>query len=88
MKKSHKLACLLLLASFSTLFSVSAQDKITVTPIGRIHVDGAFYLPSKDGFSDGAALPEIRAGVRAQYQKWMARVEIGYSYGKIGMKDV
>lgn len=77
-----------MLASFSTLFSVSAQDKITVTPIGRIHVDGAFYLPSKDGFSDGAALPEIRAGVRAQYQKWMARVEIGYSYGKIGMKDV
>ena len=88
MKKMHKIVPLLFLSLISTVFTSSAQDKLTVTPIGRIHVDGALFFPSKNGFSDGAALPEIRAGVRALYGKWMARVEIGYSYGKIGMKDV
>ncbi len=62
--------------------------KLSVTPIGRIHVDGAIYIPDKDGFTDGAALSEIRAGVKATYGDWMARIEIGYSYSKIGMKDV
>lgn len=71
-----------------TVAPMTAEDKLTVSPIGRIHVDGALYLPDKNGFADGAALPEIRAGVRAQYAKWMARVEVGYSYGKLGMKDV
>lgn len=75
----------LLPANFNKLY---AQDKLTVTPIGRIHVDGALNFPSKDGFHDGASLPEIRAGVKAMYAKWMARIEVGYSYGKIGMKDV
>ncbi len=88
MKKMHRIVPLLFLSLISTVFTSSAQDKLTVTPIGRIHVDGALFFPSKNGFSDGAALPEIRAGVRAVYGKWMARVEIGYSYGKIGMKDV
>lgn len=79
-------------ALLSTLiFSVShapAQDRLQLTPIGRIHVDGALYAPDKNGFNDGASLPEIRAGVRANYKDWMARIEIGYSYGVIGMKDV
>lgn len=76
------------LLTITPLFSSNAQEKLSVTPIGRLHVDGALYFPDKDGFADGAALPEIRAGVRAQYAEWMARVEVGYSYGKIGMKDV
>lgn len=77
-----------ILSLFFAISPVIAQDKLTVSPIGRVHVDGALYFPSKDGFGNGASLPEIRAGVRAMYAKWMARVEIGYSYGKIGMKDV
>lgn len=67
---------------------ISAQDKLHVTPIGRLHVDGALFIPDKNGFADGAAVPEIRAGAKAVYGPWMARVEIGYSYGKIGMKDI
>ncbi len=89
MRTKHILSLLLFLFSFiSFIFPAFAQDKLTVTPIGRVHVDGALYFPEKNGFSDGASLPEIRAGVRAIYAQWMARVEIGYSYGKIGMKDV
>jgi len=68
--------------------NAEAQDKLQVTPIGRIHVDGALYFPPEDGFSHGASIPEVRAGVRAAYAKWMARIEVGYSYGKISMKDI
>lgn len=68
--------------------SVSAQDKISVTPIGRLHVDGALYFPDKNGFANGASIPEIRAGIKAQYAGWMARIEAGYAYSKLAMKDV
>lgn len=88
MKKTCLVAAITILSLAPTPLKAVAEDKLTVAPIGRIHVDGALYFPSKDGFSDGASLPEIRAGVKASYSRWMARVEIGYSYGKIGMKDI
>lgn len=73
------------------LFYLSANaetDNLSVSPIGRIHVDGALYFPQHHGFPHGAALSEIRAGAKASYGLWSARIEVGYSYGKIGMKDV
>lgn len=82
---------ILLLSIFSSLQLYStekAQPEFKVSPIGRIHVDGAVYFPEGNGFKPGAALSEIRAGARATYGDWMARIEVGYSYGKIGMKDV
>lgn len=87
MKKTTIFHSAVLCCALSGALSAAAQDKISVAPIGRIHVDGAIYAPDKDGFNDGASLPEIRAGVLANYKEWMARIEIGYSYGKIGIKD-
>ncbi len=86
MYKNKILSILLLLCFASGI--VLAEDKFSVTPIGRVHVDGALYFPNNNGFADGASLPEIRAGVKAQYAQWMARIEIGYSYGKLGLKDI
>lgn len=88
MKYQHYLPSLLLFSAAATGLSSQAQDRLTLAPIGRIHVDGALYFPDKNGFNDGASLPEIRTGVIARYADWLARIEIGYSYGKIGMKDV
>lgn len=79
-------SALLCMAMFFALFA-NAQDRLSLAPIGRIHIDGALYAPGKGGFNDGASLPEIRAGILARYKDWMARIEIGYSYGKIGIKD-
>lgn len=92
MKLSNPHYLSVLILSIFTIFPSLCADKqkteFKVTPIGRIHVDGALYLPEGNGFNPGAALSEIRAGARAIYGDWMARVEVGYSYGKIGMKDV
>lgn len=83
---------LLTLVAFSTL-PLSAgqlpsdstnQSKRTlkVTPIGRLHVDGAVYLPDHNGFKSGVAIPEVRAGVKANYGNWMAhRGGIGLRQG-------
>ena len=42
----------------------------------------------KAGFADGIALPDIRVGGKAEYGNWLAKIDVGYAFGKIGMKDV
>lgn len=64
------------------------ETKFTIRPTGRVLVDGAVFGPDGDGFSDGVCLPDIRMGVKATYGKWYAKIDVGYSFGKIGMKDV
>ena len=29
-----------------------------------------------------------RAGVAAKYGKWYGKIDIGYAYGKVGLKDI
>lgn len=89
MKKSKLFLSSAIVSAFLGLASpVAAQDVLQVAPIGRVHLDGAVYLPSGKSFNDGMSISEVRAGAIARYQDWLARIEVGYSYGKIGMKDV
>lgn len=72
-------------------FQAAASDdepKLTVKPTGRVLMDGAVYLPDGDGLADGAALPDIRMGVKASYGKWSGKIDAGYSFNKLSMKDV
>lgn len=76
---------------FSLLFSsaVKAQeDKLTVTPTGRILLDGALYDSKNDDFVDGVAIPDLRMGAKASYGRYKAKFDVGYSYGKVSLKDV
>lgn len=80
--------------ALSLLFvgSANAQDeeKLIVKPSGRILLDGGLFK-AKEGdekFNDGFAVPDMRVGFKAKYGKWTAKVDIGYAYGKVGMKDV
>lgn len=65
-----------------------AQDKIQLTPSGRILMDGALYDSKNDDFVNGAAIPDVRAGVKASYGAYKAKVDVGYSYGELSLKDV
>ncbi len=78
--------------------SAMAQDsepKFTIKPTGRILMDGAVYLGGNDDiegtgdkkFVDGVAIPDLRLGVKAGYGKWKAKVDVGFGYGKVGLKD-
>lgn len=73
--------------------AVEAQEKeapkFKFTPSGRILLDGAVFAPGhKAGFADGVALPDIRIGGKAVYGDWLAKIDVGYAFGKISMKDV
>lgn len=60
-------------------------------------MDGAAYFGGDNDaakeagdqkFVDGVAIPDVRLGAKASYGKWRAKVDIGFAYGKVGLKDV
>lgn len=80
-----------ILVLLATVLSTRAQEeKIVVKLSGRILLDGGLFdaKHEKEKINSGVAIPDMRIGFRAQYEKWKAKVDIGYSYGKVGMKDV
>lgn len=67
----------------------SDAAKLKVVPTGRIRLDGALYAtPERDLFSPGVALIDAAIGVKADYGKWTARLDIAYAYGKVGLRDI
>lgn len=89
---------LLTAIAMSTAIGVMAQDdgpKFKINPTGRILMDGAAYIGGNDGaeaagdtkFVDGVGIPDVRLGAKASYGKWKAKIDIGFSYGKVGLKD-
>lgn len=67
----------------------SSEPKFTIKPTGRILIDGALYAsPQKELFKDGAAIPDARLGVKMGFGKWSAKVDVGFAYGKVGLKDL
>lgn len=88
-------------AAAITAMAATAQEpsepKFTVKPTGRILMDGAVYMGGNDDindesgdkkFVDGVAIPDVRLGVKAGYGKWNAKVDIGFGYGKVSLKDI
>lgn len=80
--------------------AVQAQDsepKFSIKPSARILLDGALYMGGNGDitaestdkkFVDGVAIPDFRLGAKASYGKWSGKVDVGFAYGKVGMKDV
>ena len=75
----------------------SSEPKFTIKPTGRILMDGAVYLGGNDDYNadagdkkfvDGVAIPDLRLGVKAGYGNWKAKIDVGFGYGKVGLKDV
>lgn len=89
MKKYIFLPVLALAMGGHTLYAEDDEPKFKVNPTGRILLDGALYAtPQKHDFKDGFAIPDARVGVKMQYGKWKAKVDVGFAYNKVGLKDV
>lgn len=67
-----------------------AEEKISIKPSGRILMDAGIFDADKrnNELNDGVAIPDMRVGFKATYGPWTAKVDIGYAYGNVGMKDV
>ena len=72
--------------------AVSAQEepKLVVKPTGRILFDAAYIRPQhiEDKLNSGVGIPDMRIGVGFSYDQWKGKVEMGFAYGKLSMKDV
>lgn len=65
------------------------EEELVVKTSGRILMDGGLFNAGEENglFNDGFAIPDMRIGMKAKYGQWAAKVDIGYAYGKVGMKD-
>lgn len=80
-----------LLLCFISIFSALAEEneKFKVVPSGRVLIDGAVYAsPQKYMFKDGMAIPEARLGVKMYYGKWSSWIDVGFAYGKLGLRNM
>ena len=65
------------------------EAKFKVVPSGRVLIDGALYAsPQKYMFKDGMAIPEARLGAKMYYGKWSSWIDVGFAYGKIGLRNM
>ncbi len=70
---------------------VCAQEpELKVKPSGRILFDAAYINSShqEDELKSGVGIPDMRVGVGFTYDKWKGKIDMGYAYGKVNMKDV
>lgn len=81
-------ASALIMTGMTTARASDDHPKLSVKPTGRLLLDGALYMPDDDGFTDGVAMPDIRLGAKASYGDWGAKVDVGYSFNKLLLKDV
>lgn len=83
------------LCAFSALADDDSTPKFNIKPTGRILMDGAVYMGGNSKiendedtkFVDGVAIPDLRLGAKASYGKWKAKIDVGFGYGKVGLKD-
>ncbi|MCC8112866.1 MAG: ATPase [Bacteroidales bacterium] len=89
MKAFYPIGLALVLAASVAPSAQADEPQLKVTPTGRVLVDGALYSgPDRELFKDGAAIPDVRMGVKASYGKWSGKVDIGYSMQTLGLKDI
>ena len=82
---------LALLAATTLQAQEKTESKLVVKPSGRILLDAGLFNASDEinnQLNDGMGIPDMRVGFKATYEDWTAKVDIGYAYGKVGMKDV
>lgn len=84
------IASAMMLTGMQTIYAQdNSEPKFKINPTGRVLLDGALYAsPQKDQFKDGVAIPDVRLGAKMQYGKWKAKIDVGFAYNKVGLKDI
>ena len=66
------------------------EPKLVVKPSGRILMDASYVHADhqEDDLRSGVGIPDMRVGVGFTYGQWKGKIDMGYAYGKVNMKDV
>lgn len=62
-------------------------DAIAYKITGRMLMDGGVYLKNPGDFGHGTEFNDLRIGVKASYQNWGMKLEMGYAGNKAAIKD-
>ena len=82
------LVCLFSCICFSFI-KADDDTKFKISPSGRVLIDGAVFAShQKHDFRDGMAIPEARLGAKMSYGKWSSWIDVGFAYGKIGLRNM
>ena len=89
MVKKRLLSLMVVVSITTTIFS-QEEAKLVVKPSGRILFDAAYIHPKnqEDKLKSGVGIPDMRVGVGFNYGQWKGKIDMGYAYGKVNMKDV
>ncbi|SEA79328.1 phosphate-selective porin OprO and OprP [Xylanibacter ruminicola] len=76
--------------SLSTAVWAQEEPKLIVKPSGRILMDATYVHADHQGddLRSGVGIPDMRVGVGFTYGQWKGKIDMGYAYGKVNMKDV
>ena len=90
MRRFGFLLTIILTCLVSRAQQVTDEPKLEVKPSGRILFDAAYLNPSHqdDELKSGVGIPDMRVGVGFTYGQWKGKIDMGYAYGKVNMKDV
>lgn len=87
-----KRTLMMLAIGFATIVAVQAEEelKLVAKPSGRILFDAAYLNPQnqEDALKSGVGIPDVRVGVGFTIGQWKGKIDMGYAYGKVGLKDV
>lgn len=77
-------------SSFSQTLEIKTgdNDPIKITPSGRFYLDGATYMKDKTNLSSGVYMSDIRLGLKAKYQQFDIKIDMGFAGGKVDAKDI
>lgn len=71
--------CLLaVVTSLTATAQETLSDKLQYKVTGRMLMDGGVYLRNDNHFGNGTEFNDLRVGMKATYQRWDMKVEIGY----------
>ena len=80
--------CLLaVVTSLTATAQETLSDKLQYKVTGRMLIDGGVYLRNDNHFGNGTEFNDLRIGMKATYQRWDMKVEIGYVGSKVSIKD-
>lgn len=84
------ICCMAVAMIAASAAQAQTEEKLEIKPAGRILMDaGVFHASQQDNqLNDGVAIPDVRAGFKAKYGQWAAKVDLGFAYGKVSLKDV
>ncbi len=74
----------------AAISSNAQEPELKVKPSGRILFDAAYIhgQQQEDQLKSGVGTPDMRLGVGFTYGQWKGKIDMGFAYGKVNMKDV